>query len=597
MKNKLKYLFFGLLTFFSLSSITYGYTFNNYSQYLRTNLNSWPLRSYYRWPWYQWFSCSIYSSSWNPIWDKEVSGVSDSYKCGAIFWHNQNTFITPMMVKVGNVYDVFYYFYWSEKEQSGNKYLIRTQTLNVPKNGLLNFFWYGESKQYDQFLPNKFWYTLIDSQIAGTMKIMTSAGGKNFFWMYMTMEGNDFIVYDIEKWRKYIWHAPFDFQYERIRWGYDIPDLIKTTAPNVIYEAEYSTTQGVNIFDQPIEMARNENDLWQELFLWFTLWKLLKADLVDIWEWPKLSTNTNSTGSNWGLYKQQLEEYNQCISYHTNLKIYTTYDRECYRSLADDPTQNIDQWKSISDWNWEVELEGITDLVCKNFLSRKKAYKEKRANKWSDFLKDSQDNWLAPNFINPQAICWEKPKEIIKEDKNILENAWDWFRGRRGEPAMTTEDWEKLYAVDFDPDFTSLRSLYWQCQGLDRFWITKNFTQTPEEKSKACSDYATKKAEMLKKWQWANLWDFYWKTVTWAIAKIEKKKNQDWLIKTFWNEVKESLSEGGEALLNAVQAPFNSWYNSVLPLQCSSTHRHIEIMDYFLWGLFAIVAFILFKFF
>lgn len=350
------------------------------------------------------------------------------------------------------------------------------------------------------------------------------------------------------------------------------------------------TKEDLKLIQQDLVNSLTNLNEYSSYYLWMT---------PEEFEWL-IGKKTNSSDANSG------QSWDQCIAKYINMRALTAHSDWCFGKDYNNE-ERMKYWHDVIDDSDDkyTTRDKTRYRRCYMFANYKSGLKKKLWEARDPFRKEWKSEYLGleAKDVNPELLCGSKPSSskkdedysyFAKPENNPALKAWDWLRWRRWEPALTTEKWEKLYAVDFEPDFSDLRSLYWQCQGLDRFGIAKNSNQTPEQKQKACSEYAAKKAEVSKKWEWAKLWDFYWNTVNWAISIIEKKKNQDWLITTLGKDVKESLSEGWEALLNSVKVPFNSWYNAILPLKCSN-NTHIEMMDYILWGLFAILAFTFFR--
>ena len=324
-------------------------------------------------------------------------------------------------------------------------------------------------------------------------------------------------------------------------------------------------------------------------------------------DWNAGKPNNNWTGQN-----QALVEYNACFKYYNSIKKYTSYNYNCYKTLLDtapltwsyDSKKILKPWQEIEDWDWESDFAVSTEnVVCNSFARVKRDYKQQYKEKWEDFLKVSSENFFYPHTMDIKGYCWERPK--LEDNSSWWDKTKDFFLWRTGEPRMVDDNWKKYYENDFDPEWRKLRSLYARCQGLDKRWIMKSFTMKEWERLQYCSEYKTEKEKFMKKWEHATIWKFFWWSLQASILAIEWSGKGDWVWSWFFHKLKNDVSNSiiwdsfsyvGEAIFGRIKAPFYSWYNSVLWVNCANSGvPHIEIMDYIAMGFFALLAFLIFN--
>ena len=229
-------------------------------------------------------------------------------------------------------------------------------------------------------------------------------------------------------------------------------------------------------------------------------------------------------------YEESLKEYNSCTSYWNNIKIYTTYDRECYRSLLDSAplTWVVNHKKllaprnAVVNWNGEGELDIDTeDRICLQFKDRKAVYKQKRSKQWEEFLSISKENWLSPSWINIAEKCGKRP------ERSLLGKIQDFFSLKKDQTKEEQSDY-KLFN-----DYTSLKvacTSLWKGIGYGM-----NFLGFDLDLRK-CENYWSLSFEEYK--QKVKTWEWSWNNLN---------SDSSLYISWWWK----------------ILDPFYSWYNSV----------------------------------
>lgn len=637
MKTKLKYLLFWLLTLVSLSSTTHAITlrdgsyWNTYTYYSTSNwynlykngnfsyscissnivVSPENDKRYTKWPaicddW-MYKSISHYSSS-APIY-KGGYGLSSSYKA-SYYYNNNSRYI--FSISAVEVEDEIKIHKSKFKISSSGIYTIKSKrgsnvysVASMRWPGMTFIMKDGDQVRWATYVNNMYmldWYAISLNEW-GSSFVFDSY--KNKAYQYQSFwSSSDRNLYNQSLFPKLMNTVPTNVY--NIEWNVGA-DYVAYYSDNSSDNVKFSlmekrawTKEDLKIIQQDLKDSITSLNEYSHYYLWLTpedlQWISWNPKVPD---WAKSENNTtNATEA----------QYNQCIAKYTNMRALTAHSDWCFGTDYNNE-ERMKYWHDVIDDSDDkyTTRDKTRYRRCYMFANYKSGLKKKLWEARDPFRKEwkSEYLWLEAKDVNPELLCGSKPSSskkdedysyFAKPENNPVLKAWDWLRWRRWEPALITEKWEKLYDVDFQSDYNDLRSLYWKCQWLDRFWITKSLTQTPEQKQSACSKYASQKSEILKKWQWAKLWDFWYNSAEKSIQNLEKK-HAKWLASNFANDFKETfsdLSDNWEALLNSVKVPFNSWYNSILPLQCSS-RSHIEMMDYVLWWLFSVLAFIFFK--
>lgn len=150
-------------------------------------------------------------------------------------------------------------------------------------------------------------------------------------------------------------------------------------------------------------------------------------------DWNAGNPNNQQTGQN-----QTLVEYNACFKYYNSIKIYTSYDYNCYKSLLDSApltgsynmTQLLKPWQDIKDWNGEGNIAIQTqDLTCHSLIKLKREYKQQYQEKRAEFLKISSENFFYPHTMDIKAYCGDRPKDDENFSPSFLGSIWDFISG------------------------------------------------------------------------------------------------------------------------------------------------------------------------
>ena len=250
---------------------------------------------------------------------------------------------------------------------------------------------------------------------------------------------------------------------------------------------------------------------------------------LSVWDSSDLPNNPNSNNKEQS-YEENLKEYNSCTSYWNNIKTYTTYDKECYRSLLDSAPLTwavnhkklLAPWNAVVNWNGEGELDIDTeDRICLQFRDRKAVYKQKRSKQWEEFQAISKENWLSPSGINVAEKCGQRP------ERSLLGKIQDFFSFKKDQTKEEQSDYKLLN------DYTSLKvacTSLWKGIGYGM-----NFLGFDLDLRK-CENYWKLSFEEYK--QKIKTWDWSWNNLN---------SDSSLYISWWWK----------------ILDPFYSWYNSV----------------------------------
>lgn len=322
------------------------------------------------------------------------------------------------------------------------------------------------------------------------------------------------------------------------------------------------------------------------------------------YEWSNKS-NAETTG-NTVAKNATREEKKSCVAYYTYMRSMSSHSDWCLWEVNKDMSDTrLDYWWAIST-DWDLSKFWVRDKTkyrrCWHWNNYKEGVKKTLWDKWPEFWKDRQTNYIATEAkdIDVNALCSHivlSPSEKLaeaKDNSSIWKKiAWIW-NGNSGDPLTVDGSWNALYQNDFQNELRDLQPYYWQCQSYDKYWL-KKISISENERSNACKLYEKKKKKLIEKWKWVELEYTNDSTVEWQIKLLEKRLwNGKGMLESVWSGVSNTLSEWWEVLFKTVKDPFYSGYNAIIPLQCNNSYR-IEFMDIFLYALFWIIVFILFR--
>ena len=322
------------------------------------------------------------------------------------------------------------------------------------------------------------------------------------------------------------------------------------------------------------------------------------------YEWSNKS-NAETTG-NTVAKNATREEKKSCVAYYTYMRSMSSHSDWCLWEVNKDMSDTrLDYWWAIST-DWDLSKFGVWDKTkyrrCWHWNNYKEGVKKTLWDQWPAFWKDRQTNYIATEAkdIDVNALCSHivlSPSEKLaeaKDNSSIWKKiAWIW-NGNSGDPLSVDWSWNALYQNDFQNELRDLQPYYRQCQSYDKYWL-KKISISENERSNACKLYEKKKKKLIEKWKWVELEYTNDSTVEWQIKLLEKRLwSGKWMLESVWSGVSNTLSEWWEVLFKAVKDPFYSGYNAIIPLQCNNSYR-IEFMDIFLYALFWIIVFILFR--
>lgn len=325
------------------------------------------------------------------------------------------------------------------------------------------------------------------------------------------------------------------------------------------------------------------------------------VDWLDLSVWSS-SDLPNNSWSNTPSTSLGTVQKKACIDYYSKMKAFTAHSDWCFGD-----------WSNAERTMYRTN---VIDGEYKNYNTRDKAryrrcwqfanYREeiqKQIPLFWQFLTEFKDKflWLSAKDVDVNALCShiqlnsaEKLAEA-KDNNSIWKKiAWIW-NGNSGDPLSVDWSWNALYQNDFQNELRELQPYYWQCKGYDKYWLKKLTNQTEEEKLNACKWYERKKLKLIDKWKWVELEYTNDSTVEGQVKLLEKRLwSGKGMLESVWSGVSNTLSEWWEVLFKTVKDPFYSGYNAIIPLQCNNSYR-IEFMDIFLYALFWIIVFILFR--
>lgn len=444
MKNSLKFLLLSLVGITALTSTTYSYDLVQSSQYPRWNpANKSTDRSLlcYGRSYKNIYSSNGGCSSWDPLllsWSFYTQESFQFYKDIGYYWLNT--------ANNGEWLDI-YYSQWNNqtRKQSYKIFSIPSRAWYQYTNTIGNTFVF--TKMF--FYP--FQFTFYDPETRYSVSFLNKMKLENIILLSdPSRDDNNVRMINLQKLKAWSRSASRSEAVKIL-----IGDITPADIKAMQWTTSYTMVEWGGSFHPPLFRVDKQWSAW---------WIYTEDFELDTNIWNTWGSNTPNQGNNSGnsnqSYDQSLAEYNQCVWYRQNVKTYTTYDRECYRSLLDSAplTGSVDHatllqpWQSIVDWDGVSELNLATnDPICQKFKGRKQAYKEKLGNDWDKFLKDAQDNRLTPSGIDPKLYCGDRPKRnsnwgagLIDSIKVIWWNRWKKIGSVNGED-IEQNDFEKLF--------------------------------------------------------------------------------------------------------------------------------------------------------
>ena len=361
------------------------------------------------------------------------------------------------------------------------------------------------------------------------------------------------------------------------------------------------TKEDLKIIQQDLKDSLNIIDKENaEYYLW------MSPEDLGISSNPDLPKNNNENTGNTVAKNATREEKKSCVAYYTYMRSMSSHSDWCLWEVNKDMSDTrLDYWGVIST-DWDLSKFGVWDKTkyrrCWHWNNYKEGVKKTLWDQWPAFWKDWQTNYIATDAkdIDVNALCSHivlSPSEKLaeaKDNSSIWKKiAWIW-NGNSGDPLSVDWSWNALYQNDFQNELRDLQPYYWQCQSYDKYWL-KKISISENERSNACKLYEKKKKKLIEKWKWVELEYTNDSTVEWQIKLLEKRLwSGKGMLESVWSGVSNTLSEWWEVLFKTVKDPFYSGYNAIIPLQCNNSYR-IEFMDIFLYALFWIIVFILFR--
>lgn len=340
----------------------------------------------------------------------------------------------------------------------------------------------------------------------------------------------------------------------------------------------------------------------------YFLWQAPEELGIGAWS-PNTDNQLNTSGSNTSHQVQNsgAEEKKACVDYYTKMKMFTSISASC-RWESKEWQEKYEYWENIlfGMYDQYTTRDKVRYWNCYNFwIIKEKWIKSFGKERFDSFQKDRETKYLysQPNDVDINAMCSHIQLTSSEKLQEVKDNqpwydklfrslwflwAWSWT------PLAVDWSWNALYQWDFQEELKSLQPYYWQCQGYDKYWLTK-ITQTEDQKTKACNLYNKYKTQLLDKWKGVELEYTNDSTAEWQITMQEQRLGKwNWMLESVSSWVSNTLSEWWEVLLKVVKDPFNSWYNSILPLQCWNK-QNFPIMNYVLLWVFSFLIFIFLK--
>lgn len=494
--------------------------FKNYSK--KSNTNFFENKKYI---YMEWGTYSDFFWSYNPFYI--VSGKSSNYK----LWKDDNGLYVFSVLETEEKKSykrVKLNVKWDTPIKISSKRWSNIYKKGIVLDWLQLFTKDGDQMRVASIIDNSYtldWFSFLN--VNWSFRLFDTYKNKMYKYLWLSSDESKYIS-------KWLFYNLYNIKPEEI---YDVVWNVGTDGKFYYEYGKYlnfslenkkiATKEDLKIIQQDLKDSLNIIDKENvEYYLWMQpeeLWISSNPDLPknqDKWE-----NNENNKS-----YEENLKEYNSCTSYWNNIKTYTTYDKECYRSLLDSAPLTwavnhkklLAPWNAVVNWNGEWELDIDTeDRICLQFKDRKAVYKQKRSKQWDEFQAISKENWLSPSGINVAEKCGQR------SERSLLGKIQDFFSFKKDQTKEEQSDYKLLN------DYTSLKvacTSLWKGIGYGM-----NFLGFDLDLRK-CENYWKLSFEEYK--QKIKTWDWSWNNLN---------SDSSLYISWWWK----------------ILDPFYSWYNSV----------------------------------
>lgn len=482
------------------------------------------------------------------------------------------------------------------------------------------------SSQYAVGFPNMFWVHMYREK---WWEVEGSTFFQGKFWLHKIIltksDQNTLFVIDTHKHLVYDFKKPLiDFMKDNLQYM----DLrLMDNCPARMREFHWDA--GTDKFYDHGKLLNKEytmlNTDWRELTE--SECKTYKKDIKDRMIYNMDYLNFMRGATEWDKDKNQvLQQYNQCLAYYVDMYNLARFSDKCSGEGRDE--QAMKNFLEIKDWDWDwaiPQLTGQSAWICWVYAKNKQKFKQKYADKRSDFEKEWDEYMFSPDALVPADKCryielnnknnWEKFSVLSSSWFSEFLNAFKWTWNNRWK-TINVGSGQYISQNVFERDLGLYTAYAVACRD-------KNYMPTPYD---SVWDYlknnlllwlfqsdnnanVCKYAEELKKKFDKQYWNLVFQKDYRDSVKGElggnlfnskggldlsgNKATIDNLPESIFKESEQSI---WSQLLNKVKLPFYSGYNSVLGLSCEKRFPHIEIMDYVAMGFFALLVFIFLKF-
>lgn len=482
------------------------------------------------------------------------------------------------------------------------------------------------SSQYAVGFPNMFWVHMYREK---WWEVEGSTFFQGKFWLHKIIltksDQNTLFVIDTHK------HLVYDFKkplIDFVKDNFQYMDLwLMDNCPARIREFHWGA--GTDKFYDNGKSLNKEytmlNTDWRELTEQEC--KTYKKDIKDrmIYNMDYLNFMRGATEADKDKNQVWLQ-YDQCLNYYVDMYNLARFSDKCSGEGKDE--QAMKNFLEIKDWDWDwaiPQLTGQSAWICWIYAKNKQKFKQKYADKWSDFEKEWDEYMFSPDALVPADKCryielnnksnWEKFSVLSSSWFSEFLNAFKWTWNNRWK-TINVGSGQYISQNVFERDLGLYTAYAVACRD-------KNYMPTPYD---SVWDYlknnlllwlfqsdnnvnVCKYAEELKKKFDKQYWNLSFQKEYRDSVKGElggnlfnskggldlsgNKATIDNLPESIFKESEQSI---WSQLLNKVKLPFYSGYNSVLGLSCEKRFPHIEIMDYVAMSFFALLVFIFLKF-
>jgi len=356
-------------------------------------------------------------------------------------------------------------------------------SIEIPNSNLFASLWRGQSKNFDSFIPQQFWFALYKINIAdNTVLFNQYAGGNKYDWFFFKIESDDIWIFDFYRKIYYVYQnrgTPNQILGWPNYWG-AIFSWLFATVPDTAWTFDYSLTpftgavdvlSGVTYSDWPYRVYETDSlfvggfsTIDPESPAFFT-------EYIPPSNWPVTSVQQANNDACLGYVaaiNTSLSLYRSCLSFNTGFD-----DIILVTDFFNDP---VALGSGYTGWNTFACDSFVTSYYSAYQRYNTGAYSASQystlpySTRWSDFTIDFLLNADSSSSMDGASYCatstYVDPTVVSQTEKNV-----SWWSSTLGN--LFWLDWDITQNINsligantWDSDLAFINSLYDKTLGV-----------------------------------------------------------------------------------------------------------------------------------